>query len=101
MKSRFLDWRKSARPTMDAINPSSTERMVRAVEFQTATGRVQFAASDAMRASKYQTSQYEELQRMLVAMSQPSDSPTRAAAEMRQKATRGSMATMSNIGIVP
>jgi hypothetical protein len=38
---------------------------------------------------------------MLVAMSQPSDSPTRAAAEMRQKATRGSMATMSNIGIVP
>jgi hypothetical protein len=101
MKSRFLDWRKNARPTMDAIDPSSTDRTMRAAEFQTATGRVQFAVSDGMRASKYQTSQYEELQRMLAAMSQPSDSPTSAVAEMRQKPIRGSMARMSNIGMIP
>src|ERR1700722_17380616 len=101
MKSRFLDWRKNARPTMNAIDPSSTERAVRAAEFQTATGRVQFVGSEGMRASKYQTSQYEELQRMLAAMSQPSDSPTSAVAEIRKKPIRGNMARMSNMGMIP
>ena len=38
---------------------------------------------------------------MLAAMNQPSDSPTMAAPEMRQKPIRGSMARMSKIGIVP
>src|ERR1700722_6970463 len=101
MKSRFLDWRKNARPTMDAINPSSTDRTMRAAGSQTATGPLQLAVSDGMRLSKYQTSQYDELHRMLAAMSQPSDSPTSAVAEMRHKPIRGNMARMSNIGIVP
>ena len=101
MKSRFLDCKKNARPTMKAIEPSSTEMAVIAAEFQTATGRVQFALSDGLRARRYQTNQYEELQTTLAAMSQPSDSPTSAAAEMRQKPTRGIMARISNMGIVP
>src|ERR1700689_1741367 len=101
MKSRFLDWRKNARPTMDTIDPSSTERTGRAAKFQTATGRAQFSVREGMRASKAKKSQYEELQRMLAAMSQPSDSPTSAVAEMRKKPIKGSMARMSNMGMIP
>src|SRR5258708_25513380 len=101
MKLRFLDCKRIVRHTMNAIDPSSADRTVIAAAFQTATRPVQFALSDGVRASKYQTNQYEELHRILTAMSQPSASPTRAAAEMRQKAIRGSMARMSKIGIIP
>ena len=42
---------------MNAIDASSADKMVMAAAFQIATGPVQFAVSEGMRASKYQTNQ--------------------------------------------
>src|SRR5947209_2839317 len=101
MKSRLCDCRKNVRPTARAINPASLPSTLSTLEFQTATGPVQFFVSDGVRASKYQTTPYEELQTTVAAIAHPSESLTSAVPKMKQKPTTGINASTNTIGIVP
>ena len=57
MKLRFLDWKKNATATMNAINVISADKTIKAAELQIATGARQLAVRDGVRANRYQTNQ--------------------------------------------